>query len=168
MKLQVPYLPFDGMNEHGLAIGMAAVPESTLPHDANKPAIDSLAVIREILDHARTVDEAVGILGKYNIEWGSGPALHYLIADSMSNSVLVEFFEGNMVTLQERLTKGGGELSLPDAERPQAHLLTDVSQAGNNPTQWSVIYGISTGEIDIVMGHIYEVRHNFRFPLTGK
>jgi penicillin V acylase-like amidase (Ntn superfamily) len=35
MKLQAPYLPFDGMNEHGLAIGMAAVPESTMPHDAN-------------------------------------------------------------------------------------------------------------------------------------
>jgi len=111
----------------------------------------------------------------------------------MSNSVLVEFFEGNMVTLpnatpwhlatnhlrvnaqgdgggmryetlQKRLTKGGGELSLPDA----MNLLADVSQAGNNPTQWSVIYGISTGEIDIVMGCIYEVRHTFQFPLAGK
>ena len=103
--LQAPYLPFDGMNEYGLAIGMAAVPESKMPHDANKPDIDSLAVIREILDHARTVDEAVAIFGKYNIDWGGGPALHYLIADNggdgnrSGESVLVEFSDGKMVVL---------------------------------------------------------------------
>ncbi len=31
---------------------------------------------------SRTVDEALAILEKYNILWGSGPPLHYLIADA--------------------------------------------------------------------------------------
>jgi penicillin V acylase-like amidase (Ntn superfamily) len=103
--LQAPFLPFDGMNEYGLAIGTAAVPESKMPHDAGKPTIDSLAIIREVLDHARTVEEATAIFRKYNIDWGSGPALHYLIADNggaehrSGESVLIEFSDGNMVTL---------------------------------------------------------------------
>lgn len=191
--LQAPYLPFDGMNEYGLAIGMAAVPESLMPYDPNKPTLDSLAVIREILDHARTVSEAVGILEKYNIEWGSGPAMHYLIADSTGKSVLVEFYDGNMVPitnispwhlatnhlrvnaqgdggcerynlLEERITSSEGKLTLPDAMQ----LLNDVSQVGDYPTQWSIVYGISTGEIDIVMGRDFEVRHTFQLPLAGK
>ena len=34
--LDAPYLPFDGMNEYGLAIGMAAVPPGDMQPDANK------------------------------------------------------------------------------------------------------------------------------------
>jgi hypothetical protein len=197
--LQAPYLPFDGMNEYGLAIGMAAVPESKMPHDANKPGIDSLAVIREILDHARTVDEAVAIFSKYNIEWGSGPALHYLIADNggeehrSGESVLVEFSDGKMIVLpndnpwhlatnhlrvnaqgdggcdryakiRQQLTNTEGKITLPEA----VQLLSDVSQAGDYPTQWSIVYGISTGEIEVVMGREYSQHHTFQFPMAGK
>jgi hypothetical protein len=197
--LQAPYLPFDGMNEYGLAIGMAAVPESKMPHDPNKPTIDSLAVMREILDRARTADEAVGILEKYNIDWGSGPALHYLITDAgdidhrSGKSVLVEYSDGKMVTLpnetpwhlatnhlrvtangdggcnryariRQQLTSSSGKITLTEA----IQLLADVSQAGDYPTQWSVIYGISTGEIDVVMGRGYDLRHTFQLPLAGK
>lgn len=71
--LYAPFMPFDGMNQHGLAVGMAAVGGSEAPHDPNKETIDSLLVMRAILDHARIVDEAVSILDSYSIEWGSGP-----------------------------------------------------------------------------------------------
>jgi len=197
--LQAPYLPFDGMNEYGLAIGMAAVPESNMPHDANKPDIGSLAVIREILDHARTVDEAVSIFGKYNINWDGGPALHYLIAENGGDgngsgaSVLVEFSDGKMAVLpndnpwhlatnhlrvnaqgdggcdryakiRQQLTDTDGKITAPEA----VQLLSDVSQAGDYPTQWSIVYGFSTGEIEVVMGREYSQQHNFLFPLAGK
>jgi hypothetical protein len=197
--LRAPYLPFDGMNEYGLVIGMAAVPESKMPNDPNKPTIDSLAVMRETLDHARTADEALGILEKYNIDWGGGPALYYLIADSgdtdqrSGKSVLVEYIDGRMVTLpneapwhlatnhlrvtaqgdggcdrdarlHQQLTSNGGKIPLPDAMQ----LLAAVSQSGDYPTQWSVIYGISTGEIDVFMGREYGQSHTFQFPLAGK
>jgi len=78
-----PYLPFDGMNEAGLAVGMAAVSPGGMEDDPGKQTIDSLQVIREILDHAATVDEAVDILESYNIDWGSGPDLHYLVAEKI-------------------------------------------------------------------------------------
>jgi hypothetical protein len=193
--LQAPYLPFDGMNAYGLAIAMAAVPESKMPQDANKPSIGSLAVMREVLDHARTVDEAVSIFGKYNINWDGGTALHYLIADSggeehqSAKAVLVEFYNGEMVIIPndtpwhlatnhlrvtsqgdggcdryakmyQRISGGDGMIALPDAMQ----LLADVSQPGAYPTQWSVIYDISTGGIEVVMGRAYEQPYTFQFP----
>jgi hypothetical protein len=97
--LDTPFMPFDGMNEHGLVVGMAAVPGSEMPYDQDKETIDSLIVIRKMLDHARDVDEALAILQSYNIRWGGGPPLHYLIADPLGHSVLVEFYEGEMVVI---------------------------------------------------------------------
>jgi len=44
--LDAPYLPFDGMNEYGLVVGMAAVPESAQPEISDQETIDSLMVIR--------------------------------------------------------------------------------------------------------------------------
>ncbi len=94
--LEAPAWPFDGMNERGLAIGMAAVPPGEMRPDPGKKTIDQLGVMREILDHAGTVDEAVDILGSYNIDMGSVP-LHYLIASAAGDSALVEFYQGKMV-----------------------------------------------------------------------
>ena len=48
--LDAPGWPFDGMNEAGVAIGMAAVPSADERRDPGKPTIDSLAVMREVLD----------------------------------------------------------------------------------------------------------------------
>jgi hypothetical protein len=191
--LQAPFLPFDGMNEYGLTIALAAVPESKMPYDANKPTTDPLTVMREILDHARTVDEAVAILDKYNIVWGKSPPLHYLIATPNGKSVLVEFYDGKMVVLpneapwhvatnhlrvtaqgdggceryakiQQKLTSSEGKITSTEAMQ----LLSDVAQAGDYPTQWSAIYGMNTGEIEIVMGREYGQHYTFQLPLAGK
>jgi len=56
-------------------------------------------VIRKMLDQAGDVDEAVAILQSYNIEWGSGPPLHYLIADRSGRAVLAEFYQGELYLL---------------------------------------------------------------------
>jgi len=76
--LDAPYLPFDGMNEHGLAVGMAAVPSGEMKSNPSKETIGSLMVIRNMLDYAWNVDEAIAILGSYNIDFEGGLAIHYL------------------------------------------------------------------------------------------
>lgn len=191
--LRAPYLPFDGMNEYGLAIGMAAVPEHEIPREVNRAAIDSLGIIREVLDHARTVDEATELFGKYNIEWGSGPSLHYLVADAGGNAALIEFSDGEMVILpnqvpwhlatnhlrvsargdggcyryaqvHQALDSTNGKLTLQEAIR----LLAEVSQGGDYPTQWSIIYGLTTGEINVVMGRDEGQVHRYNFPLLDQ
>ena len=45
--------PFDGMNKYGVAVGMAALKSDGQSIDRSKPSINSLMVIREILDHSR-------------------------------------------------------------------------------------------------------------------
>lgn len=188
--LGAPALPFDGMNETGLAIGMAAVPAGNVPADPAKPTLDSLAVMREVLDHASTVAEAVALLQQYNIDWDGGPPLHYLIADRSGYATLVEFYAGQVVLipneqpwhqatnflraaagdaptgecwrydrLNAELTATGGRLTAAGALK----LLSQVTQEG---TQWSVVYGLSTGVVTIAMHQQYEPAHTFTLPLS--
>jgi hypothetical protein len=182
-------LPFDGMNERGLVIGMAAVPDGNVRPDPGKETIDSLQVIRRVLDQAGTVDEAVAVLQQYNIDWGNGPALHYLIADRSGQSALVEFYQGEIHIISsdkpwhlatnfllssvgdsptgqcsrydkidQRLSTVSGSLNAEEAVR----LLRDVSQAN---TQWSIVYGLNTGEVVVTMGRAYSRTHTFQIDL---
>jgi hypothetical protein len=179
--LDAPSLPFDGLNEKGLAIGMAAVDAQTPPPDPQKQTIDELMVIREVLDHAATVNEAIQIFGRYNIDMESVP-IHYLVASATGDSALVEFYRGEMVVtrsdqpwqaatnfvvaatdgqpqghcprydrLTERLQSSAGQLDTGAAFT----LLSDVSQRG---TQWSVVYDMTGGQVSIVMGGKYNGR----------
>jgi hypothetical protein len=97
--LDAPSIPFDGMNERGLVIGMAAVPPGQMRPSPDKPTLGSLGVIRRMLDRASTVDEAVTIMQSYNIDLTGGPPIHYLIADRSGRAALVEFYQGKLVII---------------------------------------------------------------------
>jgi hypothetical protein len=196
--LAAPAFPFDGMNERGLAVGMAAVPAAEIGTDPNKKAIDKLAVMREILDHAATVDEAVKVLASYNIAMGPTP-LHYLIASAAGNSALVEFYGGRMVVfrnedpwqlttnfvlastgghpqgqcprydrISQRLQETGGQLTMPGA----MSLLAEVSQdfpVAQSATQRSIVYDMTGGDVSIVMGRGYAgSAHTLHLSLAGR
>jgi predicted choloylglycine hydrolase len=166
------------MNEKGLAVGMAAIPAEEMPYDPQKKTIGELDVIREILDHAGTVDEAIEVFGRYNIDMGEVP-IHYFIASASGDSAVVEFHNGRMVVfrneahwqvatnfllastngnklgqcwrydlLDQRLGEQYGKVSSKDALR----LLDDVSQ---DITQWSIVYHMTSGKVHIVMGQAY-------------
>lgn len=184
--LGAPWLPFDGMNEYGLAIGMAAVPESSDNdggYDPARPDIGSIGVIREVLDHARNVEEAVALFGQYNIAFSGGPPIHYLVADAAGQAVLVELYQGELVVLPnkagwhlatnhlrctasgdggcpryhrlfERLAKTGGRLD----ELTALALLSEVAQGS---TQWSVVYNLTGGDVSVVVGRAYDTIHRF-------
>lgn len=183
--LAAPYLPFDGMNEYGLVVGMAAVPFSQTPSDPGKESIGSLGVIREMLDHAQTVDEALAVMDRYTIDWTGGPPVHYLIADASGRAVLVEFYLGQRVVipmegtweaatnflraqyaspkghcwrydrLAARLTETNGAIT-PDQALT---LLSEVSQPN---TQWSIVYGIKSGSVQVVMHRKYDTVYPFQ------
>ena len=97
--LSAPLWPFDGMNEQGLVVGMAAVPSGNMRPDPDKETIGSLGIIREMLDHAANVDEAVAILQSYNVDMEGGPPLHYLVSDRSGRAVLLEFYRGKAVII---------------------------------------------------------------------
>ena len=103
LTLGAPFLPFDGVNEKGVAIALLAVPEAQLSFSENKVTLNTTTAIRLVLDKAANVDEAVELLKNYNIYFSSKINSHYLIADASGASVLVEYWDGEVktVTTQE-------------------------------------------------------------------
>jgi len=189
--LKTPLVPFDGMNEKGLVIGMAAVPPGHVKPDPNKTTIGQLMVMRKILDTCSSVSEALTFFRGYNIDMQHGLPLHYLIADLSGESVLVEFYDGEMVTIRndkpwhsatnfliasvsqsavgkckrydrisQRLTEVKGHLTMQLA----MDLLADVSA---RHTQWSIVYGMNTGDIKVSMGRNYKNLHRFHLNVRS-
>ena len=186
--LDAPYLPFDGMNEYGLAVGLMAVPYAQGGNDPQKSTIGSLHAIRLILDHAKNVAEAVALLQDYNIDFSGGPPVHYLVADPAGNSAVVEFLEDKMSIVRNTepwqvatnfiLSGKTPEQALSSCWRYKAAyevldqnegllsqneamtLLDNISQAN---TRWSVTYGMVSGDIQVVMQRDYE--HILQFKL---
>jgi hypothetical protein len=188
--LEAPNIPFDGMNERGLVVGMAAVPPGDMVPNPNKEAIGSLGVIREILDRASNTDEAIAIIDGYNVDMGGGPPLHYLISDATGQSALVEYYQGEMIVIPNispwhratnflvsahdheptgacwrydeigrHLEEATGGITSHQA----MELLQDVSQQN---TQWSIVYGMSDGEVSVAMGGDYASIHSFRLDIA--
>ena len=99
LALSAPYLPFDGMNEKGLAIALLAVPDYQYNSDESKVTLNTTTAIRLVLDKAATVEEAVALLKQYNIYFSADVDCHYLIADATGKSVLVEYWDGALQTV---------------------------------------------------------------------
>ena len=190
--LSAPSMPFDGMNEYGLAIAMAALPdefEDDASYDRSKPNIGSIDIIRQILDHAKNVAEALAIFEQYNINFGGGPPIHYLLADRSGKAVLVEFYQGELIllpnenpwhiatnhlrytaegnggcqryrTIFDRLNTLDGKL----AQRAAMQLLSEVRQ---DITQWSAVYDMTNGDINIAIAGSYDSSFSFHLDLLA-
>jgi hypothetical protein len=183
---RAPLLPFDGMNDQGLAVGMMALSAADPPHDPQKQTVDSLLIIRLMLDHAKDVEGALALFEKFNIDFQGGPPLHYIITDRTGRSAVVEFVNRELSVLRNTqawqvatnftLTGRSPENSRAACWRYDrvwetlAHgapafsaakalsLLKDVSQRN---TIWSVVYDISSLEFLVVMGKKYDHVHEF-------
>ncbi len=100
LALAAPYLPFDGVNEKGVAMALLAVPQVHIDNDENKVTLNTTTAIRLVLDKAATVDEAVDLLRNYNIYFSADVNCHYLIADAAGRSVIVEYWDGKLQTVE--------------------------------------------------------------------
>ncbi len=183
---RAPYLPFDGVNEKGVAVGQMAVPSAEPPFDPGKPTLYELALIRLVLDYATDTTHGVELMRGYNYGVTS-PAVHFLIGDRSGESALVEYVGGemkvtrstepfmvatNFVVFGSRapaatgcwrydraystLQARGGVLSRAEA----LELLSAVSQ---DHTMWSAVYDLRDRAVDVVPGRRYG--RSYRFTL---
>ncbi len=117
--LLAPYIPLDGMNEHGLLISILSVHEGTeYSFSGEKLSVGDFNINRIILDTCKNVDEAVDIFNKYNIKQTAMLPIHYLIADK-NKSAIVEFFNGEMnikMSSSENYLTNFTKLNNPDYE----------------------------------------------------
>lgn len=191
--LSAPYLPFDGMNEAGLAVGMMAVPSAQPAYDPKKVTIDSLAAIRLLLDNAGSVDEALSLLPAYNIVWGGGPPLHYLVADASGDSAVVEFIGGEMKVLRSkdpwqvstnfvisgqnpnsakslcwRYRKAYETLEQANGDISRLEVMDLLDQVSQDLTMWSVVYDMTGGKISAVMGRDFDRVDEFELRMQDR
>ena len=100
LALAAPFLPFDGVNEKGVAIAILAVPEAEGPSDTDKITLNTTTAVRLVLDKAASVDEAVDLLKNYNIYFSGDVQCHFLIADAAGRSLIVEYWDGELRTVE--------------------------------------------------------------------
>ena len=81
-----------------------------------------------------TVDEAVELLRQYNIYFSGGTDCHFLIADASGNSVLVEYYDGELqvVTTGENYQIASNFIAYNELN------------IGEGRLQWSVVYNLSS------------------------
>lgn len=184
--LNAPFIPFDGMNEKGVAVGMMAVPDAQPPFDPQRKSLQDLEAIRLILDYASSVDEAVALLKKYNILFGTSsgaPPLHYLVADAGGNSSVIEFIDNKMIVIPNdrpwqistnfiisrsnaqmdpentscyRYNTGYKFLKEKNGILTHEEAMQMLSMVSQNITIWSAVYDLGKKEINVVMGKKYD------------
>ncbi len=188
---EAAFIPFDGMNEKGLAIGMMAIETVKPDYDPQKVTLGELNLMRLMLDYAQNVDEALALLPKYNVDFGDGPTIHYLLADRSGHSAIVEY--------RDSQSSGGGILILKNdrpwqvstnfsfaSEQPQGansscprynrayktlaeangrltpgQAMTLLQQVSQSSTQWSITYNLTRGTIELAMDRHYNQVRTF-------
>lgn len=179
--LSAPYLPLDGVNSCGLAIGILKIPKASTNQNTGKIGLNSTAAIRLVLDKCATVDEAVEILGQYDMHASANSDFHFHIADRSGKSVVVEYVENEMVVVESDFATNF--LLTPGVEVGHGHdryekmkntvaencdgfcdkesamsLLKDVSA---NSTRWSAIYGLESCSMLLSVNRNYDELYTF-------
>jgi predicted choloylglycine hydrolase len=168
--LFAPYYLEDGMNEHGVAVADMTVENIKPPYDPARPNIIHATAMRLILDYAKSVDEAVKLLGEYNVHFVQ-ERCHLMIADAAGKSAVVEFIDGNIRTTSTedhwQVSTNHQIYGKTEQENDQAcwryrtasdmlAKLSDRADAGDvmkimqavqqGSTMWTSVYNLSTGE----------------------
>lgn len=104
------YAPLDGINEKGLSCGIFMSYQgddhtlndsgtvATDQRDDSKDNFTSTTMQRMILDYCATVDEAVELIGNYNLHDSAKSSFHYMLADATGKSAILEWVPAENAT----------------------------------------------------------------------
>ena len=179
--LTAPYMGLDGMNEKGLTASLLDTNDYFETHmTTDNPDITVTMAIRLLLDRAATVDEAIELLGKYDIHTGHGWTQHIFIADANGDAAVVEWFIDEMKVVRYPVCTNfrmsskvfDGNYSghcerfdlLDDAlkRKPEntaedaMKLLEAVRQDTGTFTEWSVVFNLTDFSADYVVNMDYD------------
>lgn len=184
--LTSPFLPLAGVNSEGLAVSTYTVPTCQPPFEARNVTLYWPVALRLLLDRAKTVEEAVRLLGTCNLSFADGNRLQFLVGDAQGDSAVIEWIGERTVVvrrtgrwqvvtnfLQQGLAEGAyvscwryrkaQALLEAQAERVTeatgAELLAQTAQPG--ATQFSVLFNLSRRTMRITFG--WEPAKVYRF-----
>lgn len=188
LALAAPYVPLDGVNEKGLAVGVLLIDTEPTDQQTDKIDITTTTAIRLMLDKAATVDEALALLGQYDMHSSANSCYHFQIADLTGRAVVAEYIgdrlnvvespratnflltEGDwdfgagqdrFAVLEQRMEDCDGVMT----EEQAMDLLEAVKQVPQpekrSSTQWSCVYNQSKGSVDIAVAMDYDRIYSF-------
>ena len=185
------YAPLDGMNEAGLAVSVNMIQDSAaIEQNTDKPDITTTTAIRLLLDQAGNVDEALELLGQYDLHGSMGMMVHFAIADSTGRSVAVEYVDNEMIVIEtpvltnfylaEGEKQGIGTEQSHERYDILMNQLEETSQMGMEDvrdaldsvskdnfgefesTEWSIVMNLSAGEARYYHRENYNQNYTFR------
>lgn len=185
------YAPLDGMNEAGLAVSVNMIQDSAaIQQNTDKPDITTTTAIRLLLDQAGNVDEALELLGQYDLHGSMGMMIHFAIADSTGRSAAVEYVDNEMIVtetpvltnfyLAEGEKQGIGteqsheryDILMNQLEETPQMGMEDVRDALDSvskdnfgefeSTEWSIVMNLSAGEARYYHRENYNQNYTFR------
>ncbi|RZQ60095.1 carcinine hydrolase/isopenicillin-N N-acyltransferase family protein [Amycolatopsis suaedae] len=183
-------LPFDGMNAKGLTVGMATAPDARATVRPERRTVGSVRIMRMVLDEASTVDEAIAVFERFNVDFSDGTGLHYLFADAHGGAAVLEFVDGRLVVERQRgpwqvLTNiqlagsdeatrladpryatASGALRAANGKLDQPQAMDLLARVHQPHTQWSIVYGQKSGKVRIATGRRFDVVHDFSLTMA--
>lgn len=185
------YAPLDGMNEAGLAVSVNMIQDSAaIEQNTDKPDITTTTAIRLLLDQAGNVDEALKLLGQYDLHGSMSMMIHFAIADSTGRSVAVEYVDNEMIVtetpvltnfyLAEGEKQGIGTEQSHERYDILMNRLKETPQMGMDAvrdaldsvskdnfgefesTEWSIVMNLSAGEVRYYHRENYNRNYTFR------
>ena len=94
--LCAPYICVDGMNEKGLSASLLDMEYGETHQRTDNPELIITMAVRLLIDRAATVDEAISLLGQYDIHTAHGWTQHIFIADRNGDCAIVEWYHDEM------------------------------------------------------------------------
>jgi hypothetical protein len=188
--LTAPFFSPDGINEHGLVVALADIQSRNFTPDPEKHSIYKTYLIREILDHARTVDEAYQIASQHNCyDYGLNVfSTHALVADPAGQSAVLELAGGEMRAIHNTETwQVATNSPLYNVSPAQARLqcprfryiydqlssaqgimtwpqgMNILANVGYRYTQWSIMYDMTHRSLDLALDFDFSEYYHFEF-----
>ena len=130
------YAPVDGMNEKGLCTSIMALPKQASRQETEKPNVGTTLIMRLWLDRCATVEEALALLETVDVRHDAtvGSGYHYMIADALGNSVVVEFDPNDgWKTLVTRKPEGQNWMHVTNHLLHEKYYSTEPDPALGNP-----------------------------------
>ncbi|MCM1272917.1 MAG: linear amide C-N hydrolase [Clostridium sp.] len=185
------YAPLDGMNEKGLAVSVNMIQDvSAIFQSTDKPDITTTTAIRLLLNQASDVDEAVELLGQYDMHASMGYMMHLALADTSGRSVVVEYINNEMVVTETKVVTNfylaaGEKNGIGTAQSHERYdilmkalsehttmsmdevcvALDSVSKDNFGEfesTEWSIVFNQSTGEVHYYHRENYNDKYTFK------
>lgn len=185
MSLAAIYVPLDGINEKGLCVADLVNGDEEQTHQqTDKVDLTTNSAIRLLLDKAATVEEAIRLLGQYDMNSAIGMSHHLSISDATGKSVVVEYINNQMYVTEtfavtnHYLTQGEkfgvGEENSHERFNGMMETLSELDLAEDmkeamksviqpDATQWTIVYDKEKKTLEFYWKQNFEKGHSFGF-----